>query len=52
MALHLIGEDLDDHVWYEQLVAGALADAEAFAARWAAFEEFVAAYGENAPDAD
>jgi hypothetical protein len=42
MALHLIEEDLHEHSWYEQLFVSTIADVEAFAARWAAFEEMVA----------
>jgi hypothetical protein len=41
MTLHLIAEDLRDHAWYEQLFVRAIADVEAYAARWAAFEELV-----------
>jgi len=43
MALHLIADDLRDHSWYEQLFVQAIADVEAYAARWAAFDEIVAA---------
>ncbi|MGZ8715962.1 MAG: hypothetical protein ACXWYO_02515 [Gaiellaceae bacterium] len=43
MALHLIADDLRDHSWYEQLFVQAIADVEAYAARWAAFEEIVSA---------
>lgn len=50
MGLHLIAEDLESHVWYEQLVDRTIADVEAFAARWAAFEELVAALGERERD--
>jgi hypothetical protein len=42
MTLHLIAEDLADHRWYEQLFVRTIADVEAFAGRWAAFEELVA----------
>jgi hypothetical protein len=42
MALHLIEDDLREHAWYEQLFVRTIADVEAFAARWAAFEELVA----------
>jgi hypothetical protein len=41
--LHRIADDLEEHVWYEQLVRETVRDAQAYAARWAAFEEFVAA---------
>ncbi len=37
-----IADDLDDHDWYVELVAGAIADVEAFLGRWAAFQEAVA----------
>ena len=43
MVLHLIAEDLRDHAWYEELSVRTIAEVEAFAARWAAFEEYVAA---------
>jgi hypothetical protein len=43
MTLHLIADDLRDHAWYEQLFVQTIADAEDYAARWAAFEEVVAA---------
>lgn len=43
MTLHLIAEDLRDHAWYEQLFVRTIADAEAFVARWAEFEQVVAA---------
>jgi hypothetical protein len=52
MTLHRIAADLDEHAWYTQLVGGVVADVEAFAARWAAFEELVAASGDGVPDAD
>ena len=42
MTLHLIADDLRDHSWYERLFVDTIADAEAYAARWAAFEELVA----------
>jgi hypothetical protein len=41
MTLHLIADDLRDHTWYEQLFVQTIADVEAFAGRWAAFEELV-----------
>lgn len=50
MGLHLIADDLEDHVWYRQLVARTIEDVEAFASRWAVFEELVAALGEIEPD--
>jgi hypothetical protein len=43
MTLHLIADDLRDHAWYEQLFVQTIADAEGYAARWAAFDEVVAA---------
>ncbi len=45
MTLHRIADDLEEHVWYERLVLETIVDVEAFAGRWAAFEEFVATYG-------
>ncbi len=39
--MHRIEDDLRDHSWYEQLFVQTIADAEAFAARWAAFEQLV-----------
>jgi hypothetical protein len=50
MGLHVIAEDLDGHRWYQQLVGRTIVDVEAFASRWAAFEELVAAVGESEPD--
>jgi hypothetical protein len=47
MTLHLIADDLRDHAWYEQLFVQTIADAEAYAARWAAFEQLVASAGEE-----
>jgi hypothetical protein len=41
MPLHLIADDLRAHAWYEQLFVQTIADVEAFAGRWAAFEELV-----------
>lgn len=41
MALHRIEDDLRDHAWYEELFVGTIADVEAYAARWAAFEAAV-----------
>jgi hypothetical protein len=40
--LHRIQDDLRDHSWYEELFVSTIAEVEAFAARWAAFEEAVA----------
>lgn len=42
MPLHLIADDLRDHAWYEELFVRTIAEVEAFAARWAAFEEAAA----------
>lgn len=50
MTLHLIADDLREHAWYEQLFVTTIGDVEAFAARWAAFEELVAVYGDAVPD--
>jgi hypothetical protein len=52
MTLHRIAADLEEHAWYTELVDRVLADVGAFAARWAEFEELVAAAGDVAPDAD
>jgi hypothetical protein len=52
MTLHRIAADLDEHAWYAELVEGVIADVEAFAARWAEFEELVAASGDSAPEPD
>ena len=41
MTLHRIEDDLRDHAWYEALFVRTIADVEAFAARWAAFEAAV-----------
>jgi len=43
VTLHKIEDDLRDHAWYEQLFVQTIADVEAFAARWAAFEQIVEA---------
>jgi hypothetical protein len=43
MTLHLIADDLRDHSWYEELFVETIADAEAYTARWAAFEDIVLA---------
>ena len=55
MTLHLIADDLRDHSWYERLFVETIAETEAFAARWAAFEELVASTpgeGDDARPAD
>jgi hypothetical protein len=49
MPLHRIAADLDEHTWYAELVERTLADVEAFAARWAAFEELVGATEPDEP---
>jgi hypothetical protein len=50
-ALHRIADDLEQHDWYVRLVEETVAQVEAFAGRWAAFEELVATYGDRL-DAD
>jgi hypothetical protein len=45
--LHRIEDDLRDHSWYEQLFVGTIADVEAYAARWAAFEQAIAVFDER-----
>jgi hypothetical protein len=52
MEPHRIGDDLSEHAWYEELFVRTIADVEAFAARWAAFEEYVTARGEGPRDTD
>ena len=52
MTLHLIADDLRDHAWYEQLFVETIADAEAYAARWAEFEELLAPAGDESRAAD
>jgi hypothetical protein len=47
MTLHLIAEDLRDHAWYERLFVETIADAEAYAARWAEFEDLLAPAGDE-----
>jgi hypothetical protein len=42
--LHRIEDDLRDHAWYEELFVLTIAEVEAFAGRWAAFEEAVASH--------
>ena len=49
MPLHLIADDLREHSWYEQLFVQTITDVEAYAARWAAFEEIVLVAGEPEP---
>jgi hypothetical protein len=41
VTLHRIEDDLRNHAWYEALFVGTIADVEAYAARWAAFEAAV-----------
>jgi hypothetical protein len=43
VTLHRIADDLLDHSWYEELFVRTIADAEAYVARWAAFETAVEA---------
>ncbi len=50
MELHLIADDLRNHAWYEELFVRTIADVEAFVGRWAAFEQYVEAVAERAPD--
>jgi hypothetical protein len=49
MTLHLIAEDLERHAWYEELFVRTIADAEAYAARWAALEEAVETVEASSP---
>jgi hypothetical protein len=42
MTLHRIEDDLRGHAWYEELFVRTIAEVEAFAGRWSAFEEAVA----------
>ena len=48
--LYRIADDLERHDWYLRLVEETIADVEAFAARWAAFEELV--FSQDAADLD
>ena len=41
MTVHAIGDDLNDHGWYEELVATMLAELETYLGRWAAFADFL-----------
>ena len=50
MTLHRIEDDLRDHSWYEHLFVRTIADVEAYAGRWAAFEAAVAAVEESFTD--
>ena len=47
VTLHRIEDDLRGHAWYEELFVRTIADVEAFAGRWAAFEEAVAVLGDG-----
>ncbi|HKB95094.1 MAG TPA: hypothetical protein VKC62_12805 [Gaiellaceae bacterium] len=47
MELHRIEDDLRNHAWYERLFVQTIADAEAYAARWADFERAVADAGDR-----
>jgi len=49
MTLHRIEDDLRNHSWYEELFVRTIAEVEAYAARWAAFEAAVAAVEDQAP---
>jgi hypothetical protein len=51
VTLHLIADDLENHSWYEELFVSTIAEVEAYAARWAAFEEIVAAVEPETADA-
>jgi hypothetical protein len=42
--MYSIADDLEDHAWYRDLAAELIAEVEAFLARWARFEQVVAAY--------
>ena len=48
MGLHRIADDLENHAWYEALFVRTIADVEAFAARWAAFEQAVESFDDPA----
>jgi hypothetical protein len=52
MTLHLIADDLRDHAWYEQLFVQTIADVEGYAARWAAFDDVVAAIDPETADSN
>jgi hypothetical protein len=41
VTVHRIADDLLDHAWYEALFVRTIADVEAYADRWAAFERAV-----------
>ncbi|MGH2972234.1 MAG: hypothetical protein ACRDNM_03180 [Gaiellaceae bacterium] len=47
MTLHRIEDDLRNHGWYEELFVRTIAEVEAFAGRWAAFEDTVASLGDE-----
>jgi hypothetical protein len=47
VTIHHIADDLNDHSWYEELFVRTIADVEAYAARWAAFEQAVATIEER-----
>jgi hypothetical protein len=48
VTLHRIADDLQNHAWYEELFVRTIAAVEAYAARWAAFEEAVTSLDESA----
>jgi hypothetical protein len=50
VTLHLIAEDLENHAWYERLFVRTIADVETYAARWAEFDELVAALDDERAD--
>ena len=41
MIVSTIADDLDEHAWYDELVARMLAELEAYLGRWAAFADFL-----------
>jgi hypothetical protein len=51
VTVHRIGEDLEAHGWYDELVRATLAELEAYVARWAAFAEYTAARDAGEADA-
>jgi hypothetical protein len=52
VTLHRIADDLLNHAWYEELFVRTITAAEAYAARWAAFEEAVASLDEAGAPAE
>jgi len=49
VTLHRIEDDLRNHSWYEELFVQTIADVEAYAGRWAAFEAALAAAEDQEP---